>query len=298
VRIETTLRPAAPYSLADSVEGRAGGTRMVRGGVLDLWDLAAGAPVRVRLAQRPDGTLAALATWEDPEVGPEAVHDRLRFLLALDVDPAPFLRIAREDPRLRELARRRPGIRPLRLAGGAAHALLAAACGQLVAWKDAARVHAAVLRASTAERDGLRLPPTQADLAALSPARARAAGLAARRAAALVRVCRGPALERLATRPREQMVRAIARERDFGPWSAGVVAIYGLGRYDHGLVGDLGLMRLLAAERGAVPAPEETAELLAPYGEWAGLASVYLLRLPPARRVGPLAAVAAAARAP
>jgi len=92
------------------------------------------------------------------------------------------------------------------------------------------------------------------------------------------------------------MVAAIARERDFGPWSAAVVAIYGLGRYDHGLVGDLGLMRLMAAERGAVPQPEETAALLEPYGEWAGLASVYLLRHPLARRVGPVAAVAAAAR--
>ena len=292
MRLETVLRPAPPYSLADSVEGWAGGTRRMRGGVLDLWDLAAGAPVRIRLAQAGDGTLAAQAAWEDAAVPADAVHDRLRFLLALDVDHTPFLRVAREDPLLRELARRRPGIRPLRLAGSAAHALLAAACGQLVSWKEAVRVHAGVLRACTAERDGLRLPPTQADLGALSPARMRAAGLAARRAAALVRVARGPALERLAGRPREQMVAAIARERDLGPWSAAVVAIYGLGRYDHGLVGDLGLMRLMAARTGAVPRPEETAALLEPYGEWAGLASVYLLRHPLARRVGPPGAVA------
>ena len=192
MRLETTLRPAPPYSLADSVEGRAGGTRRMRAGVLDLWDLAGGAPVRIRLAQGSDGAIAAWAAWEDAAVAPDAVHDRLRFLLALDVDHSPFLRRAREDPLLRELAHRHPGIRPLRLAGSAAHALLAAACGQLVSWKDASRTHGAILRACTAERRGLRLPPAQADLGALSPARMRAAGLAARRAAALVRVARGP----------------------------------------------------------------------------------------------------------
>jgi hypothetical protein len=46
-------------------------------------------------------------------------------------------------------------------------------------------------------------------------------------------------------------------------------------------------MRLWAAERGAWPAADETAELLEPYGAWAGLASVYMLRRPLARRRGP-----------
>ena len=293
MRLETVLRPAPPYRLADSVEGWAGGTRRMRAGVLDLWDLAAGVPVRIRMHQRGDGMIAATAAWEDAAGGAP------RTSTTACASCSPWTSTTRRScawpartpcwPSWRAAG---PGIRPLRLAGGAAHALLAAACGQLVSWKEAVRVHAGVLRACTEERDGLRLPPAQADLAALSPARARAAGLAARRAAALVRVSRGPALERLAGRPREQMVAAIARERDLGPWSAGVVAIYGLGRYDHGLVGDLGLMRLMAAGRGEVPRPEETAALLEPYGEWAGLASVYLLRHPLARRVGPPAAVA------
>jgi 3-methyladenine DNA glycosylase/8-oxoguanine DNA glycosylase len=56
-----------------------------------------------------------------------------------------------------------------------------------------------------------------------------------------------------------------------------VIALQGLGRYDVGLVADLGLMKLLAAGTGRWPDPSETAELLAPYGEWQGLASVFLL---------------------
>src|SRR3989440_241284 len=43
------------------------------------------------------------------------------------------------------------------------------------------------------------------------------------------------------------------------------------------LVGDLGLIKLLARLRGRQVEGWETAELLEPYGEWAGLASVYML---------------------
>jgi hypothetical protein len=55
------------------------------------------------------------------------------------------------------------------------------------------------------------------------------------------------------------------------------VCLEGLGRREHGLVGDLGLIKLLSAIRGRWVEGWETAELLEPYGEWAGLASVFLL---------------------
>ena len=56
------------------------------------------------------------------------------------------------------------------------------------------------------------------------------------------------------------------------------MCLEGLGRTDQGLVGDLGLIKLLRALRGRHVEPEESRELLAPYDEWAGLASVYLLK--------------------
>ena len=62
-----------------------------------------------------------------------------------------------------------------------------------------------------------------------------------------------------------------------GPWTCGVVVLAGLGRWDHGLVGDLGLVKLMSALRGRWVEPAETAELLVPYGEWQGLAGAYLL---------------------
>jgi len=77
--------------------------------------------------------------------------------------------------------------------------------------------------------------------------------------------------------PTEAVARRLERERGLGPWSVGVVCLEGLGRYDAGLVGDLGLVKLLRDLRGRRVETHETAELVEPYGEWAGLASVYLI---------------------
>ena len=81
--------------------------------------------------------------------------------------------------------------------------------------------------------------------------------------------CRGLPIETVEAR--------LLRERGIGPWSLGVVALSGLGSYERGLVGDLGLLKLCKALYGRWVEAEETAELLAPYGEWQGLASVYML---------------------
>ena len=126
-------------------------------------------------------------------------------------------------------------------------------------------------------RGELSEPPTREALAGRSPLELRRLGLAERKSAALVRVCRDFDPERLHGVSTAAAVSRIVRERGLGPWSAGVVCLQGLGRSEHGLVGDLGLVKLLAALRGRFVEGWETEELLAPYREWAGLASVYLL---------------------
>jgi 3-methyladenine DNA glycosylase/8-oxoguanine DNA glycosylase len=111
----------------------------------------------------------------------------------------------------------------------------------------------------------------------LAPSQLRALGLHARRAASLVRLCRSIELERLHTVSTNVVATRLARERGLGPWSVGVVCLQGLGRYECGLVGDLGLVKLLRELRGRPVEGWETEELLSPYGDWAGLASMYLL---------------------
>jgi 3-methyladenine DNA glycosylase/8-oxoguanine DNA glycosylase len=159
-----------------------------------------------------------------------------------------------------------------------AHALLRAFCGQLIqASRARALERTIVRRLCPAGPERLHAAPTTRDLAALAPSQLRALGLHARRSAALVRLCRSVELERLHAQPTAVVAQRLERERGLGPWSVGVVCLEGLGRMEYGLVGDLGLVKLLRAMRGRPVEGWETAELLEPYGEWAGLASMYLL---------------------
>ncbi|HZT54489.1 MAG TPA: hypothetical protein VE995_08915 [Gaiellaceae bacterium] len=280
--VELVVRPRGPYSLRLSARLAGDATRRLRDGVL-----VARVPGGLAQArQAPDGSVAIRA--ESP-----AAAERLRWMLALDADHSPFLRRVERDPLLGPASRRLRGLRPLRTAT-VAHALLRAVCGQLVDWRTARALERRVLRAlatrhasgtvaatvtegSQAAAAGLLEPPTTAVVAAAAPFELRRVGLHERRAAALVRVCRSVELERLHALPTETVVRRLERERGLGPWSAGVVCLEGLGRPEHGLVGDLGLLQLVRALRGRPAQAHETAELLEPYGEWAGLASVYLL---------------------
>src|SRR5207249_8565712 len=123
----------------------------------------------------------------------------------------------------------------------------------------------------------LNLAPTAADRGRYSPAQLRDLDLGMRRADALVRLCRSLDLESLKVLPTEAVAARLERERGLGPWSVGVVCLEGLGRYEYGLARDLGLVKLASALWGRWVEAEETDALLAPYGEWAGLASVYLL---------------------
>jgi 3-methyladenine DNA glycosylase/8-oxoguanine DNA glycosylase len=264
--IEARLAPAGPYSLALSARLASDATRTFRDGVLT----AVLDGQLVRAWQSPDGAVTVRA--------PTARGvDRLRWTLGLDDDHSAFLRAVRHDPLLGPASRALRGLRPVRLPT-VAQALLRAFCGQLIEAKRARRLEQTIIRRLCPPvAESLHAAPTTHDLAALAPSELRALGLHARRAAALVRLCRSLELERLRDLSTPLVAARLERERGLGPWSVGVVCLHGLGRYDYGLVGDLGLVKLLGDLRGRPVEGWETAELLEPYGEWAGLASVYLL---------------------
>jgi 3-methyladenine DNA glycosylase/8-oxoguanine DNA glycosylase len=199
-------------------------------------------------------------------------------MLALDDDHSEFLRRFADDPLLGRATKHLRGLRPVRTAT-VAQSLLRAVCGQLIDSKTARRLERSVIRKlSRPDLDGLCEAPTSATLGGAAPFELRRLGVHERRGAAVVRLCRSLELERFHDLPTGAVVQRIERERGLGPWSAGVVCLEGLGRYEHGLVGDLGLVKLVRALRGRHSVETwETAELLEPYGEWAGLASVYLL---------------------
>ena len=247
--VEAVLRATGPYSL-----------RLTAGTA--SWQAKLSCGRWAAAQQLPDGRIVIRASCE------QAVVDA-RFMLALDDDTTEFHRLHARDPLIGPAAQRLRGMRTRRKAT-VTHAVIRGVSGQLIQASRALQIERAIIRACGDD------PPTRTALASLSPARITACGLAASRAATLTRLARNLDLDGL--RSNNHALERLGRERGIGPWTIGVIALQGLGRYDTGLVDDLALLKLLASLRRRWPEPGETAELLAPYGEWQGLASVFLLQ--------------------
>jgi 3-methyladenine DNA glycosylase/8-oxoguanine DNA glycosylase len=247
--VEAVLRAKGPYSLRLTTGTATWKARLPEG----RWATA---------QQLHDGRLVLRASCD------RAVVDA-RFLLAIDDDTGEFHRRYARDPLLGPTVRHLRGMRTRRKAT-VTHAVIRAVSGQLIQASRALEIERSIIRACGDD------PPTRDSLARLAPARLAACGLATSRAATLARLARSLDLESL--RRKEDAPARLMRERGVGPWTVGTVALQGLGRYDIGLVDDLALVKLLASLRRRWPEPRETAELLAPYGPWQGLASVFLMQ--------------------
>jgi len=249
--VEAAIRPSGPYSL-----------RLTAGN--ETWSARLPGGRAASARQRTDGVVVVHASCESSLVD-------ARFLLALDDDTGEFHRRFAHDPLIGRTVRAFRGLRPERTPT-VAQSLLRAVCGQLIQARRARELERAVTRACGED------PPTRQALARLSPARIAGCGLAPSRAGTIARVARSLDLESLRAGRAETALVRLGRERGLGPWSVGVIALHGLGRYDAGLVGDLSLVKLYASLRGRWPDDvTETEELLEPYAEWQGLASVFLL---------------------
>jgi 3-methyladenine DNA glycosylase/8-oxoguanine DNA glycosylase len=267
--IEAALRAHGPYSLRLSTRHGSDATRIVRRGALRAVFEVDGALEIAEARQRPDGVVVVRAPGE-------AAVEAMRFTLGLDADHSEFVLRFYRDAFLGATVRRLRGLRPLRCAT-VTQALLRALCGQLITARRAREIERRIVRAATPSFDGLHAAPNPTTFARFAPAELRRLGLGMPRASALVRLCRSLDLERLREVSTDAAAARLVRESRIGPWSVGVVCLEGLGRYERGLVGDLGLIKLLARLRGRWVEGWETAELLEPYEEWAGLASVYML---------------------
>ena len=267
--VRAELTPRGPYSLRVSGRHQSDATRVVIDGTYRATFRNGETLERVHAAQRGDGTIVIAA---DSEAGIEHV----RWVLGLDDDHSEFVQRFANDPLLGETLRRIRGLRPMRTAT-VAQALLRAVAGQLIQASRAREIERAVIRAASPKHGDLHAAPTCADLARFSPPQLERLGLGARRGAALIRLCRALDLERLKAHPTAAVEARLLRERGLGPWSAGVICLEGIGRYEVGLKRDLGLAMLAGMLWNRRVEPEEADVLLAPYDEWQGLASVYLL---------------------
>ena len=267
--VRAELRAKGPYSLRVSGRHASDACRVVVNGTFRSTIRTAQGLERAEAVQHPDGRIVVRA-------GSEEGIEHVRWILGLDDDHSEFVREFGRDRLLGETLKRIRGLRPMRTQT-VAQSLLRAVAGQLIQAKRAREIERAVVRAAAPSLDGLHAAPTCAELGRFSPAELARYGVGARRAGALVRLCRGLELERLKGLPTQRAAARLERERGLGPWSVGIVCLEGLGRFERGLARDLGLIKLASALAGRWVEADESDALLAPYDEWAGLASVYLL---------------------
>jgi 3-methyladenine DNA glycosylase/8-oxoguanine DNA glycosylase len=266
VPLETTIRPRGPYSLALSARRASDTTRRFGNGVLTC-ALAGGERASAR--QLPDGRLVLRTETE-------AGLDQLRFVLGAHDDHTPFLERFRDDELLAGPIRHLKGLRPIRTAT-VTHALLRAIVSQLITSREARSIEWRLIHATTESVGELQAPPLPRHFAQFAPAELYRFRLPARKATALVRICRTFDPERLRKLPPDAAAARLERERGIGPYSIGIVWTEGLGRFDRGIVGDLGLLKVCSAIEGRWVEAEDTARILGRYEEWAGLACVYLM---------------------
>ena len=268
--VEDLVRARGPFSLRASARLAGDATRRFDGRILVCLFEVDGRLERAACWQETDGAIALRALSEGG-------LERLKAVLPLEADHSEFLTRFADDELLGRAIRELRGKRPLRL-GTVTQALLRAVCGQLIESKRARRIELRLIRATCPTDGALYAPPRPDAFCNFAPAVLQQRfDLSARKAATIVRVCRTLDLERLREVSPAGAAQRLNRERGLGPWSVGVIGLEGLGCYDFGLVGDLGLIKLCTALLGRRAEPEDTAELLARYGEWQGLASTYLL---------------------
>ena len=288
LREEVTPPGGAGAFLLPRRNGADGLTRR-RGGVLERLLHHHGLPVVVRVAQPAPDRVVFGARAASRAAAAYGIR-RMRFALGVDEDVRPFVRCYARDPVIGASLRRRPWLRVGRRPEPF-EALAWAICEQLIEYERAAAIERRIVGALGRRGPGwhgadarLRdLPPASA-LAGTAPALLQSFDLAAGRALALVRVAREIARGRLDLHAADHE-RAWCRLRalpGIGSWTVEMLALRGQGRNDQVPAGDLGLLkrvgRLLSGGDPRARAQEgQVRELLAPYGEWAGLAAVHLL---------------------
>lgn len=209
------------------------------------------------------------------------IAERMRRVFDVAADPATIAAHLRRDPALRRSVRAQPGLRvpgawdPFELA-------VRAILGQQVSVKGAT-----TLAGRLAQRFGTPVPGADPsgphllfpDAATLADADVASIGMPR---------ARGEAIRELARRVRDELlpltwggsahaaVATLASIPGIGTWTAGYVAMRGLGMPDAFLEGDLGVRRALETGHGRLPTFAETLARAEPWRPWRAYAVMHL----------------------
>jgi 3-methyladenine DNA glycosylase/8-oxoguanine DNA glycosylase len=282
IEVRREVRPAWPFRLPGG--GTDGVLRRGRGGAIERLLHIEGAQAVVRVAQPARDRVVLVAGADSPDVAEEAIA-RMRFALGVDDDLRPFYERFRFDPIIGRLVRARPHTRVIRRPDPF-EALAWAITGQLIDEERAAAIQRRIVwrLGRRCDRTGLRDLPAAATLAATPSSVLQSFDLSAGRAVAMRRAAAEVAGGRtnLTGPDHERGWRRLRAIPGIGAWTVEMLALYGQGRYDQLPAADLGYLRIVgrlsSGDPRALATEEEVRAFFAPYGEWAGLAGVHLLR--------------------
>ena len=236
----------------------------------------------VRRAPAGDRAQRVLVASSRPKLQPGALEAAVRRMLDLDVDLAPFHRLARRDAILARIVRRRSGIRLPQLLDpfeGLTRAIL----GQQVSVAGASTITDRLVRLFSravpgARSSGFLAFPTPADVAEAGADRLRELGLTRTRAATLHGAARRIAdgvldLERLRSLSADEAQASLEQLPGIGPWTASYVRMRALGDRDAFPSADLGVIKRMQAAGVARQSILEVAERWRP---WRGYVTLHL----------------------
>ena len=263
----------------------------LRGGTPDGVQRRNGAGVH-RLLRTAEGIAHVAAVQPTPErvvIGARAATEagaweaveRMRFGLGLDDDLAEFHERFRHDPVIGQALRSAPWVRPFRKPDPW-EVLLAAVTEQLIEFERAVAIQRRLLarlghRCATTR---LALPPTAAEVAAVSPAFLESLDLGPKFALALHRTATEVASGRIDFSLHEPTWQRLLKLRGIGPWTVEMLALQGQGRLDVVPAGDLGYLkivgRLLTGHPKARVDEAAVRSFFDRYDGWRGMAGAYL----------------------
>jgi 3-methyladenine DNA glycosylase/8-oxoguanine DNA glycosylase len=253
----------------------------VAGGVYRRSVRLNGRPVTLTLRESSGGASRAILATASPQLSTREVKAAVTRMLDLDADVDRFRRLARRDPILASIVRRRSGIRLPQLLDpfeGLTRGIL----GQQVSVAGASTLVDRLVRLVSAtpptSSASLLAFPTAAEVADIGEERLRTIGLTRARAATMIGVATriaggGLDLEALRGAPAEDAQAALEALPGIGPWTASYVRMRALGDRDAFPAADLGVIKAMAAAGVDRRGIADVAERWRP---WRGYATLHL----------------------
>lgn len=259
-------------AVAEKVEPERLRKGVLIGGVPVLLDVSFGAAV-AECRIDADGKLGAAARRQ--------VDDALLNILALRIDPAPFLKAVRGDPLLGKLARRQSGLRIVQSAT-IFEALTWAIIGQQINLNFAIALRRTfIVQAGRAHSSGIWCYPEAGDVARLAPEQLTTRKFSRSKADTLIRLAHlvdsgELVLER--GNDIDAVCASLLAVKGIGPWTVNYALLRGYGYADCSLHGDVAIRAALQQLLGEQTKPDmpRTEALLAHYAPHRTMAAAHL----------------------